>query len=68
VAGALLLEVSEFIESLRGKGDSSPEEEAGDVLFVLFSAMKHHGVSIEDALRSVQGKTASWLALGRRPE
>lgn len=41
----LHLEVSEFIEALRGKGSDSPETEAADVLFVLLSMMDAHGVN-----------------------
>ena len=46
----LHLEVSEFIESLRGKGDSSPAAEAGDVLFVLLSMLKAHNIDIQEVL------------------
>jgi len=40
----LHLEVSEFIEALRGKGDTTPLEEAADVLFVLLSMCKGHDI------------------------
>lgn len=50
----LHLEVSEFIEALRGKGD--PVEEAGDVLFVLLAMMKRHGINIQDAIDAVDRK------------
>ena len=44
------LEVSEFIESLRGKGDDPPEKEAADVMFTLLAVMDHYGISIESVL------------------
>lgn len=46
----LHLEVSEFIESLRGKGDSNPVSEAGDVLFVLLAMLAHHQINVDDVL------------------
>jgi NTP pyrophosphatase (non-canonical NTP hydrolase) len=36
------LEVSEFIEALRGKGD--PIEELGDVLFTIFAVADHYNI------------------------
>lgn len=44
----LHLEVSEFIEALRGKGD--PKAELGDVMFVLLSVMKEYGLTMKDAI------------------
>lgn len=38
------LEVSEFIESLRGKGDTSPTEEAADVLMALFAVLQNYDI------------------------
>lgn len=52
----LHLEVSEFIESLRGKGDSSPTSEVGDVLFVLFAMCKAHGISFQEVEREFHAK------------
>lgn len=43
----LHLEVSEFIESLRGKG-GNPVNEAADVLFVLLSVCRANDVSLVD--------------------
>jgi NTP pyrophosphatase (non-canonical NTP hydrolase) len=43
----LHLEVSEFIEAVRGKG--VPHEELGDVFFVLLTLAKEHNVSFDDA-------------------
>lgn len=48
------LEVSEFIESLRGKGDTPPEKEAGDVLISLFAVLDYYNISIADVLISAQ--------------
>lgn len=61
-AGCYLhLEASEFIEALRGKGDSSPAEEAGDVLFVLLSMMEANGVDLDEALRILDRKMDAQL-------
>ena len=58
----LYLEVSEFIEALRGKrGD--PTKEAGDVLLVLLSVLAAHGLSTEDALASARRSAAIASAL-----
>lgn len=62
----LHLEVSEFIEALRGKGSSSPEEEAGDVLFVLLSVMAANDISLEVALRSLRSKINWYSEHGTR--
>lgn len=48
------LEVSEFIESLRGKGDDIPEKEAADVLFTLLAVMSHYDVKIKDVLSELE--------------
>lgn len=50
----LHLEASEFIESLRGKR-GNPASEAADVLFVLLAMMKENNVSIEQAIRYLEG-------------
>lgn len=52
----LHLEASEFVEALRGKGDSSPEEEAADVLFVLLSMLAHRGTKPSDVLAILDKK------------
>jgi len=44
------LEVSEFIESLRGKGDSTPTSEAADVFFTMMAVMAHYEIDPEDVL------------------
>ena len=44
------LELSEFIEALRGKGD--PIEELGDVLFTLIAVADHYGVNSIDAIKN----------------
>lgn len=47
-AGCYLhLESSELIEALRGKGGSSAEAEAADVLFVLLSMLEANGVDFD---------------------
>lgn len=48
------LEVSEFIESLRGKGDSPPVKEAADVLITLFAVLKHYNISAKDLLNALE--------------
>lgn len=56
-AGCVLhLEVSEFIEALRGKGNSTVMEEAGDVMFVLFSTLAARGIKPSEALEFVRRK------------
>ncbi len=52
----LHLEVSEFIEALRGKGDEKPEDEAADILFVLLSMLKGHGISPDAVLEILDAK------------
>ena len=42
------LEVSEFIEALRGKGD--PADELGDVLFTIFAVANYYGIDVTDAI------------------
>lgn len=44
------LEVSEFIESLRGKGDSTPENEAADVFFTMMAVMGHYEIDPDAVL------------------
>jgi NTP pyrophosphatase (non-canonical NTP hydrolase) len=51
--GYMHLEVSEFMESLRGKGDDPPEKEAADVLFCLLAVMAHYDLKIEDAIKEL---------------
>lgn len=58
----LHLEVSEFIEALRGKGDTSPEDEAADVLFVLLSMLEHEAISSQKVLRILEQKCDELLA------
>ena len=49
----LHLEVSELIESLRGKGDSTPTSEAGDVLMALFSLMDYNNIDIVEVIEAL---------------
>jgi len=44
------LEVSEFIESLRGKGGDPPEKEAADVMFTLLAVMDHYDIAMDTVL------------------
>ncbi len=54
-AGCYLhLEVFEFIEALRGKGDSKPVSEAADVLFVLLSMCLNNGISLDDLYKELE--------------
>ncbi len=46
------LEVSEFIESLRGKGSSTPAAEAGDILVALFAVLDHYDIPISDVVKN----------------
>jgi len=46
----LHLESSELIEALRGKGDSTPLDEAADVLLVLMSITENHGIKFTEVL------------------
>lgn len=57
----LHLEASEFIEALRGKGGSSPVEEAGDVLFVLLSTLVAHNIPVADVLASLEVKIRDYV-------
>lgn len=59
------LEVSEFIEALRGKGKSLPVEEAGDVLVAFFAVLGHYGFSASEVLIELE-KTVADLETGRR--
>lgn len=43
------LEVSEFIEALRGKGD--PTEELGDVLFTVLAVAEYYGI---DPMKAIE--------------
>lgn len=43
----LHLEASEFIESLRGKGDDPPEKEAADVIFTLAALISEHNLDCD---------------------
>jgi len=45
------LEVSEFIEALRGKGKSTPETEAGDVLIAFFAVLDHYKIPVSVVLK-----------------
>lgn len=49
------LEVSEFIESLRGKG-GKPEEEAADVLITLMAVLDHYKISALDVASALEDK------------
>lgn len=59
----LHLEVSEFIEALRGKGDETPTDEGGDVFFVLFSLLAEHNIEVVDALTSMDRKMNKKLGI-----
>lgn len=52
----LFLEAAEFIESLRGKGKSPPEEEAADVLTVLLSTFAAFDLDLHAVLRHLHRK------------
>jgi len=52
----LHLEVSEFIEALRGKGDEPPEFEAADVMFVFLSMLKGHDIDPDEVIEILDKK------------
>lgn len=54
----LHLEVSEFIESLRGK-KGTPDEEAADVLFVLLSMLRAADIDISSVLSNLETSISS---------
>lgn len=43
----LMLEAAELIEALRGKGSSTPQEEAGDVMMALLTMLSHYDIDFE---------------------
>lgn len=45
------LEVSEFIEALRGKGDTTPESEAGDIIVSLFAVLDWYNIPIKKVFK-----------------
>jgi NTP pyrophosphatase (non-canonical NTP hydrolase) len=74
-AGCYLhLEVSEFIEALRGKGDSTPLAEAADVLFVLLSTCKANGMDVDEVVAALDARCEGLLSgaedekYGKAPE
>ena len=64
----LHLEVSEFIESLRGKGGSPPEEEAADVLFVLLSTCRGNKVDLDRVTEIFNRKCDALLTKSREED
>lgn len=59
--GAYLhLEASELIEAVRGKGESTPLKEAGDVLLVLMSITEYAGIPFSEVVKVARHKLA-WL-------
>lgn len=59
----LHLEVSEFIEALRGKGEANPTGEAADVLFVLLSMCRANNISLEEVQRYFHKRCDDLLAI-----
>lgn len=51
----LHLEVSEFIEALRGK-HGSPHDEAADVLFVFLSVCKNYDLDLDIVLKRLKAQ------------
>jgi NTP pyrophosphatase (non-canonical NTP hydrolase) len=62
----LHLECSEFIEALRGKGSSSPVEEAGDVIFALFAILSYYELPIDDVFATLEKKIDKMLEEDKR--
>ena len=55
--GAYLhLESSELIEAVRGKGTSTPKQEAGDVLLVLMSITEAAGIPFDEVIAEAAAK------------
>jgi hypothetical protein len=52
----LFLEAAEFVESLRGKGDSPPAEEAADVLLVFLSMIGAFKIDTAEVLEQLRMK------------
>ena len=52
----LHLEASELVEAMRGKGDSSVTEEAGDVLFCLLTILGERGIAFGDVVDTIDAK------------
>ncbi len=50
----LHLEASEFIESLRGKGDDPPQKEAGDIIMALFSMLAHYEIEPSEVFNMIE--------------
>ena len=57
----LHLEASELIESIRGKGTASPAEEAGDVLFALFSMLAYYKIPLNEVIELLEQKIKRML-------
>ena len=47
----LHLEASEFIEAIRGKGETHIESEAADVLFVFLALLSEHDIQVEHVMQ-----------------
>lgn len=58
------LEVSEFIEALRGKGDST--EELGDVLFTVLAVAEYYGIDPTKAIKINHKKLEERIKNGAR--
>lgn len=67
----LHLEVSEFIEACRGKGDSTKEQEAADVLLVFLSLVGAYRVDMDKVFsefnRKLGGIIAGTIGAGPTP-
>lgn len=48
------LEVSEFIESLRGKGYTPPKKEAADVIITLFAVLSNYNINATEVFNSLE--------------
>lgn len=66
--GYLFLEISELVESIRGKGDSNPTSEAGDVIFSLVALLAEGKVTWRDALRSARMRIDDFMQDLRIPK
>lgn len=66
----LHLEVSELIEACRGKGDSTKEQEAADVLLVFLSLVAAYRIDMDKVFSEFNRKLGGILAgtIGAGPE
>jgi NTP pyrophosphatase (non-canonical NTP hydrolase) len=55
------LEVSELIEAIRGKGDSTPTDEAVDVMYVFCTIMSQYDIDPKEVLTRLEERVSGFL-------